>query len=211
MSDYKEEYDQWVKDGAIVSKRSVPEEVKWHLILHYAKRFNLDTLVETGTAVADTLVHVGHAFKNIYSFELMESYWSVAKQNLEEAQIEAEVFNESSVSQTFINLVKNLEGPALFYLDAHYSGEGTGSDSSLPTPHVPVRQELKIITTHSYYNDRNIIIVDDARCFKGQEFHSDEYDGYPSMEELRDIVSETHIVYHQADAFVLRSKETISS
>jgi hypothetical protein len=207
MSDYKQEYEQWKEDGAIVTKRSVPEEVKWFLILDYAKRFNLDTLIETGTAVADTLIHVGHQFENIYSFELMETYWTVAKQNLQEAKIDAHVFNESSAGQSFINLVKTIDQPALFYLDAHYSGEGTGSDPSLSTPHVPVRQELKVITTHSPYNNRNVIIVDDARCFKGQEFHSDEYSGYPSMEELQEIVKGTHIVTRQADAFVLTPKD----
>ena len=206
MFDYFKEYQEWVDEGSVVTERSVPEEVKWYIICYYAKAYDLKVLVETGTAVADTLLHVHENFDFMFSFELMTTYFNVAAVNLRYANVEhVQLFNCSSASPEFRSVVWNAGQPQLFYLDAHFSGEGTGSDSSLDTPDIPVREELEMIVNHSPFKN-NVIIIDDARCFKGQAFHSEKYAGYPSMEELNEIVEADYRIHHEADAFVLTPK-----
>jgi len=196
---YKVSFDEWESAGAIVPGRSVPEEVKWFVLLNEAEKNNHDTLIETGTATGDTLLHVYSFFNKIYSFELMQTYYEVAKRNTQNIS-HITLFNESSAGEQFASLINSLTGPALFYLDAHFSGEGTGQDNSLETPDVPVREELTIILESPY---KHTIVIDDARVFQGEEFHSEEYAQYPSMEEIARFVKSKYTVRHEADSFIL--------
>lgn len=200
------DYEAWVENGSIVPQRSVPEAVKWFLILECAERFHLRRLIETGTAVAETTIKVAPYFDKVVSFELMPTYYEVAVRNVKEANLgNVTLVNESSAGGTFKRVVESLTSPTLFYLDAHFSGEGTGKDPNIDTPEVPVREELAVITSSPY---PHVIIIDDARCFDGEEFHSDEYAGYPSMNDIAYFVGNSHDVERIADAFVLTPKET---
>ena len=195
---FKQAWDNWQKNP-VVTQRSVPEEVKWAIITSYPNKF----LVETGTAVADTILHVHEFFDEIHSFELMETYFDVAKRNTAGLK-NVFLHNSSSADEQFAFIVSTLDAPATFYLDAHYSGEGTGKDLNLETPDVPVRQELKTILASPF---DNVIIIDDARCFSGESEWSSDYVGYPTAEEIQDIVGDRYILQRVADSFVLTNKE----
>lgn len=199
MNKYKDHYEEWVKEGSIVPKTSVPTEVKWYLLCDFADRYNLSTLIETGTAVGDTITHVADRFDRIVSFEVMRTYFDVALVNTMDLG-HVELINASSVGAEFCQVVQVLVTPSLFYLDAHYSGEGTGKDFSIETPTVPIREELLVILGSEL---DHVIIIDDARCFKDEEFHSDEYLGYPSADEIQELVNGRYVLSHIADAFVL--------
>jgi hypothetical protein len=65
----------------------------------------------------------------------------------------------------------------LFWLDAHYSGEGT----ALADSETPVLSELDCIFSHAVKG--HVILIDDARCFDGKG-------DYPSLPEIKTYVSE---------------------
>lgn len=202
MSEFRADFLAWVDAGLETPKESVPEEVKWGLLLELAEEYHLRTLIETGTAVGDTILHIQNHFEEIHSFEIMGTYYEVAVRNTEGLS-HVILYNSSSASSEFRDLVNKQPDPCLIYLDAHYSGEGTGKDLTLITPDVPIRQELDVILQS---NVDHVIVIDDARCFKGEAFYTDEYLGYPSRSEIQDQVAEFYDVAHVADAFVLHPK-----
>ncbi len=75
-------------------------------------------------------------------------------------------------------LVKSIETPTLFWLDGHYSGGITGK-GVLETP---IEMELDSILNSDI--EGHIILVDDARCFKGSN-------AYPILETYLDKVRKT--------------------
>ena len=73
------------------------------------------------------------------------------------------------------DVLAGLDEPALFWLDAHYSGTGTarGIEDS------PILGELDSILSHRIRD--HIVIVDDAREFIGEN-------GYPTIRHLARFV-----------------------
>jgi hypothetical protein len=76
------------------------------------------------------------------------------------------------------SVLETIHEPALFWLDGHYSGGDTarGDDDT------PIRRELEHISKHPM-RGRHLIVIDDLRCFDGQN-------GYPSLEGLRQFTQE---------------------
>src|SRR5207245_3027677 len=75
-------------------------------------------------------------------------------------------------------ILRELRAPALFWLDAHYSGDGTAK-AAIETP---ILSELTSILSHAIRN--HVVLIDDARLFNG-------LNDYPSMREVTDIISST--------------------
>ena len=74
-------------------------------------------------------------------------------------------------------IVNRLKSPAIFWLDAHFWPNSTfGKGSSW----CPIEKETEIISTH-FLADQHIILIDDFRCFIGQN-------GYPTQVELLQLL-----------------------
>jgi hypothetical protein len=71
------------------------------------------------------------------------------------------------------SVVAQLEGPALFWLDGHYSA-GITAHGNLDTP---VQRELEIILASA---DNHVILVDDATCFGSGD--------YPTLDAVQALV-----------------------
>jgi hypothetical protein len=76
-------------------------------------------------------------------------------------------------TQVLREVLSRIEEPCLFWLDAHYSGKGT----ALADCETPVWGEL------SHAVKSHVILIDDARCFDGEN-------GYPSLAEIKTCVNE---------------------
>jgi hypothetical protein len=71
-------------------------------------------------------------------------------------------------------ILQGLAEPALFWLDAHFSGPGTsGQDQN------PILMEVESVL----HDDRNdhVLLIDDARLFQGSS-------GYPTLAKLASMV-----------------------
>src|SRR5262249_43165449 len=72
-----------------------------------------------------------------------------------------------------------IDEPCLFWLDGHYSG-GITAKGTLETP---IKNELTAILSHPY--DGNLILIDDARCFTGEN-------DYPTLDKLKGFIKPSH-------------------
>jgi hypothetical protein len=169
-------YDQW----AIRKWRSngepapPPYAIKRKALRDFAQRFGLRTFIETGTFYGDTSFALRNSFDRIFSIELDHALFERASRRLERYQ--QIILLEGDSGELIPKVMAQISEPALFWLDAHYSG-GITAHGSIGSP---ISRELDTIFSHSVQN--HVILIDDARDFTGQ-------DGYPTVPELRESVS----------------------
>lgn len=148
---------------------------KQKTLASYGKRFGINTLVETGTALGYTVYAVRSKFRKIYTIELSEKlYQRAIKQLFRHKHIQ--LFQGDS-AVVLPEIMRQLNESALFWLDAHFSGGVTAKGEK----ETPIFAELAHIFTHDAPN--HIVLIDDARCFNGTH-------DYPTLEELRHHVEQ---------------------
>jgi len=118
---------------------------------------------------------VRSAFHEIYTIEFGEDLAADAKQ-LFMPFPHIHVLQGDS-AKVLSDVLGRIQEPCLFWLDAHYSGEGTALDDC----ETPVLGELDCI--FSYVVKSHVILIDDARCFDGKG-------DYPALAEITTIVNE---------------------
>jgi len=150
-----------------------PHLIKQWTIKNYAKKYNIKTLIETGTFKGQMIDATKNIFEKIYSIELDTSLFQKALSKFK-GNKHIEIFKGDS-GEILPTILKNIKKPCLFYLDGHYS-EGITAKGDLNTP---VIRELEIILNHKIKN--HIILIDDARLFIGK-------DDYPTIEELKRVI-----------------------
>ncbi|WP_069660398.1 hypothetical protein [Arcticibacter eurypsychrophilus] len=142
--------------------------VKQLAIKEYKNKSNYSTLVETGTYLGDMVYAQLNNFKQIYSIELGEDLWREAVARFKDSS--HVVILQGDSSKILKDVVLELKGESIFWLDGHYSAGVTAKGDK----ECPVYEEL---TTILDSNLNHIILIDDARCFNG-------IGDYPKKEEL---------------------------
>jgi len=160
----------WILKGKPVPP---PHLIKQKILKEYANRFAIDVLIETGTYMGDMIFAMRDIFKEIYSIELDKNLYIRSKERFVDYP-HIHIFRGDS-SEVIPHILTSLTKPALFWLDAHYSG-GITAKGKLK---YPVIQELHHIFNHLIHN--HVILIDDARLFIGQG-------DYPTIEELKKFV-----------------------
>ncbi len=165
-------YVKWLMNGKPVSSPHIHAK---KVVLEYAKKYNVHTLVETGTYRGDMLYGTKNVFKQIYSIELNEELCQRAQNRFSKYKHISIIRGDSS--QVLAKILPQIKEPCLFWLDAHYSGWitsqiGGGIES-------PILEELRQIFDSNV--KCNVILMDDARCFLGEK-------GYPKINELMKFV-----------------------
>lgn len=147
---------KWLDEGCPRTNIGIPQECKVHVILETAKEHDLHTFIETGTGFGDLLSRVVDDFDRILSVELHPDFHA---QSAERFKAVDHVSLYQGNSEDFVKeLVMCDLGPCLWFLDAHYAGEGSAR-ADIDTP---VMEELTAIFNDT---DRHVVIVDDARLF----------------------------------------------
>ncbi len=134
------------------------------MIAEFASRFNLETLVETGTNYAHMLYVNKDRFREIYSIELDENRAQSARRKF--ASYSNVHVLQGDSGKVLPQLLPALKEPCLFWLDGH--------DFDISTP---VKQELNAIYKHPIRD--HVLLIDDARWFDGRT-------QYPTLEQLRE-------------------------
>lgn len=167
----RQEIAAWEKRGKPVPP---PHVFKQTIIRDFARAFDLQTFVETGTFRGDMVEAMKPRFERLYSIELSESLFEQARERFRGDERITIIHGDSGIELGA--LVPSLDRPALFRLDGHYS-EGNTARGAKETP---IYEELTLILEGSRQGD--VILIDDARCF-GRDA------GYPTVAELRDFVT----------------------
>ena len=162
----------WLRQGKPVPP---PHLVKQRCVLQYGRRFNLRVLVETGTYRGEMVHALRAAFREIYTIELGQELYAEAQRMF--APFPHIHVLQGDSTKVLRDVLSRIEEPCLFWLDAHYSGKGT----ALADRETPVLGELDCIFSHAVKG--HVILIDDARCFNGNN-------DYPPLAEIKAYVNE---------------------
>jgi len=181
----------WIQSGCT---GIAPPPVKRMVLSAYLKRYDLNQFIETGTHLGDTLAYIAQQ-KGVRatSIELDEAYFRAAQRRF--ARYENVTVLQGDSGKLLPELVRQLETPALFWLDGHYSGGDTGKGDF----DTPVSVELEAILNSLVKG--HVILIDDARCFDGTR-------DYPHLDRLLERVrrKETYNIEVSTDIIRLTPK-----
>jgi hypothetical protein len=119
--------------------------------------------------MGDTVYALRHDFERLISIELDPELAAHARQRFKRHSNITILQGDSSV--VLPELLSALHDPALFWLDAHWSG-GITARAEIDTP---VTREIEAILRHPF--DCPVILIDDARYFGVDA-------GYPTLESV---------------------------
>ncbi|NHI94753.1 MAG: hypothetical protein EAX96_19840 [Candidatus Lokiarchaeota archaeon] len=165
----RKEIIEWKENG---KPNTLPSHLKHQIILNYAKKFSLYTLIETGTYYGDTIHATKNHFKSIYSIEISKKLFNIASKKFSPYNFIHIIHGDSSEKLKYV-LSKTYDR-CLFWLDGHYSGGITEKGKK----ETPIIEELKQILNHPIKN--HVILIDDARLFGKSK-------NYPTLPEIKKI------------------------
>jgi len=151
---------------------------KIDLMNRYIDRYNLNIFVETGTYLGDTIFKQKDNFKKIYSIELSEYYFDLARKRFQGFDNINLILGNSKDKLKDI-LIENDES-IFFWLDGHYS---TGLTAKAKDKETPILEELNTIFDQNTNKHKHVIFIDDARLFNGTH-------DYPKYKNLRKFIRE---------------------
>ncbi|WP_049815195.1 hypothetical protein [Rhodothermus marinus] len=158
---------RWIQLGC---QSPPPHLVKLYTLRAYAKAFGLRVFIETGTYLGDTAEWMARMGMRVYTIELDETLFKDAQLRLQRYRNVTVMWGDSGEILPKL-LSSEIREPALFWLDAHYSGGITARG----TIESPIESEISAILHHNVKG--HVILIDDARHFTGSG-------GYPHLDEL---------------------------
>ena len=149
----------------------MPGSLKRSTLRQYARAFDARVFVEAGTYLGETIATLRKDFERLFSIELDQTLHRDAVARFARCKNIRILQGDSGL--VLSTLLPELRGQrVLFWLDGHFSGEQT-TGSGRPAP---ILAEIDTILGAGL--EMPVILIDDARCFKG--------DGeYPTLEGLR--------------------------
>ena len=157
---------------------STPHAIKQNIVKEYAQKFGTTVFVETGTCLGEMIYAVKRAFNKIYSIELDEELYLGAKELFSKYNHINVIHGDSK--SVLKDILDTINEPAMFWLDAHYSGGITSKGEN----ETPVMEELNIIFNE--FKNKYVILIDDARCFNGKN-------DYPTVDEVKNLMLKKHL------------------
>jgi hypothetical protein len=112
--------------------------------------------IETGTLSGTTTDWAARHFDTATTVEAYRPLFDAALQRFAAKSNVEVIFGNSA--DVLPNILSTLHAPALFWLDAHWSGEGTGGEEN----ECPLLAEIDAILGH---RTDHILLIDDARFF----------------------------------------------
>jgi hypothetical protein len=165
------------------------------LFVFLAREFQIRNFVETGTYQGDTSRFASQHFERVATIEGSEALHRTAKHNLRDCK-NVECFCGDSRSH-LARIVRDLRGPTLFWLDAHWSGGETFGEQA----ECPITEELSAIYENA---DEAFTLIDDARFFVSLPPTPHDITAWPSYFEVADTVRQ-----RTSDVFITLYADTI--
>lgn len=154
----------WALDGLPTPP---PPAIKRARIAQHMQASKLDIFVETGTFRGGTLAHIARLGVKCHSIELDEWHHANAVKRFAATRNVDLIKGDSAIELP--RLIEKLPGPAVFWLDGHYSAGSTAS-ADIASPIVP---EIEAILSWRH-GPRSTVLIDDVDAFTGS-------DGYPRL------------------------------
>jgi len=127
-----------------------------YLLEKIAEEFKIDVFVETGTYKGDTAVWAGERFRQVFTVEnFRETYDQVLARY---GHLKNVRFLYGHSLSLLPELLRQIEGDAIFWLDAHWMGEGSYGKMD----ECPLIDEIRLLNQS---RETHFIFIDDARLF----------------------------------------------
>lgn len=180
-------FTRWMLAGKPVP---IPQFLKRKIICEYAMKYKLPVFIETGTYQGDTVDYMKNYSQDIYSIELDYDLYKKARARFYNSEHIKIIHGDSG--KQLGEILSKIQSPCLFWLDGHYSGEGTAKGEF----DTPIIRELETICNHSCKLD-HVILIDDAREFNGSK-------DYPTLNFLTEFVLSKGFSYFKVQDDVIR-------
>lgn len=165
------------------------------LVLVLKAQLEVDEFVETGTFQGNTAAWAVEHFSRVMSIELSPAYHAAAQARFRgQSKVRLACGNSGVILQQY---VPTLNRPALFWLDAHWSGGDTAGEKA----ECPLLDELAAINDSAA---EHVVLVDDARLFCLPPPKPHRADHWPSLVEVVNLLAaggRRHVVIFE-DVFV---------
>lgn len=157
-------YFQIGKKKIIGIKKRIQYEIrgfkKRQIVINIGKQTKCKIFIETSTYLGEMVNAIKNKFSQIYSIELSPNLCKKAQEKFRNNKKIKILCGDSG--KILPQILKSINEPVLFWLDAHYSSGVTARGDK----DTPIIQELEIITNHHIKD--HTILIDDARFFNGQ-------------------------------------------
>ena len=152
------------------------EADKRQYLLELASRSEeVEVFVETGTYLGKTTRVMSQVCDRVFSIEIDQALYERAVA-LFERDPQVTLLHGNS-ADLLPSVLDEIDVPALFWLDGHYSGGITGGPMQSP-----ILSELRAILGHPVKN--HVVVIDDARLFRGRG-------GYPRLRDVGAMLADT--------------------
>jgi len=157
------------------------------LVIKLKDRYNLQTFIETGTYQGATAIWASYHFKEVITIERSkEVYEATVSKYGTVSNINFVLGNSRAILKAQI---PQLTRPALFWLDAHWSGGETYGEND----ECPLIEEINTISESEY---EHFIFIDDARLFCSPPPRPHRIEQWPSIDKvIYALNSDTHKYY----------------
>lgn len=159
-------YPLWLLSGKTPPDNYVK---KWGRIRSIAQERGCRSFIETGTFYGQSVNVMRRHFDHVVSIELCDALFEYNLKSFRRC-VNVRIIHGDSASKLH-EAIDSVRGNILYWLDGHYSGEGTAIGEKAS----PIRKELAIIRER--YRKGDCILIDDARMFTGDG-------GYPPINEV---------------------------
>lgn len=153
----------------------IAASVPWWLATNLRNIFGIENFVETGTGYGCSSIIASQLFKRVYTIEIDPQIYKEQKSELVQARNVTRLCGEST--DLLADILEDIEGRSLFFLDAHY----TCSGPKLADSECPLLVELGLILNHS---KDDCIIIDDARLFLCPPPEPHDKEDWPSIDAI---------------------------
>lgn len=171
----------------------VPHTVKRQIL--YRNRIEDATWIETGTAWGDMTLFLSFFAPRVFSIEPFFENYNRAMVRLKEIK-HIELINGTS-QEVLPSLLEKVNGKVCFFLDGHYSGEGTYLGKS----ECPLIDELFLIRKNMDRYDHIMVAIDDLNaCYERSSDSS-----YPSLQYFIAWAQDANLKWHiEPNMFIAR-------
>lgn len=163
------ELGEWALNGSPIP---APHPVKVLILAHLFGMSRYCRFIETGTLMGNTSgpISLLPGIK-VDTIELSPDYFARSRERLKHRPNITQHFGDST--DVLPQILRDLNEPAIFWLDAHHSGGATARGNKS----TPISDELEQILAHPIHD--HIIAIDDMRAFTGKN-------DYPSALEVEE-------------------------
>lgn len=143
--------------------------------------FQIDTFIETGTYLGNTTAEASLVFNTVHTIELSPELYEAARERFKNQK--NVLLHQGDSGKLLNDLIPTLSSRIFFYLDSHFSGNGTAFGGQ----NTPVLDELFAIRA----KPDSVILIDDIRNFQVSclpEKIEPTLLGYPDLTQLIDAL-----------------------